>query len=95
VLEICEALNVPQIALDKSREIDCDCGRFDTAANHLEEVDAYIMKLKKELDGAYIKAMPQETRVAVMEYVLEEEARNQFRTQTPYRPIASPIVLKP
>jgi NH3-dependent NAD+ synthetase len=94
VLKICAALDVPQIALDKSREIDCDCGRFDTAANHLEEVDAYIMKRQKQLSGEFIKAMPRETQASVMEYVLEEEERNKFREQTPYRPSKSPIILK-
>lgn len=94
VLQICEALGVPQIALDKSREVDCDCGRFDTAAHYLEEVDAYIMKRKGELSGEFIKAMPRETQTAVMEYVLEEEERNRFRDITPYRPSISPVTLK-
>jgi NH3-dependent NAD+ synthetase len=94
VLEICQALGVPQIALDKSREIDCDCGRFDTAANHLEEVDHYIMMRKGELDKKYASNWDGETRASVMEYVLEEEERNKFREQTPYRPDRSPVILK-
>lgn len=94
VLEICQALGVPQIALDKSREIDCDCGRFDTAANHLEEVDHYIMMRKGELDKKYTSNWDSETRASVMEYVLEEEERNKFREQTPYRPDRSPVILK-
>lgn len=94
VLQICEALGVPQIALDKSREVDCDCGRFDTAANYLEEVDHYIMTRKGEIDKTYIKNWDTETRASVMEYVLEEKERNSFRELTPYRPNETPVRLK-
>ena len=54
----------------------------------------WIMKRKGELHGDYINALPREVRASVMEYVLEEEERNMFRTQTPYRPVQSPIALK-
>lgn len=86
VLEVCKFLGVPQVALDKSREVDCDCGRFDTAALYLEEVDAFIMKEKGELSKEFVKGWDMEVRASVMEYVLEEKERNAFREQTPYRP---------
>ena len=94
VLKLCEYLNVPQIAMDKSRQVDCNCGRFDTAANHLEEVDAYIMKSQGLLSKDYIEKMPSEVKAAIMEYVLEEESRNNFRTVTPYRPQESLVITK-
>lgn len=86
VLQLCEYLGVPQVAMDKSREVDCDCGRFDTAALYLEEVDAFIMKEKGEINKDYFKGFDAEVRASVMEYVLEEKERNAFREKTPYRP---------
>lgn len=86
VLALCEYLGVPQIALDKSRTVDCDCGRFDTAAHYLDAVDAFIMSEQGALSKAYIRNWGKETRARVMEFVLEERARNAFRTQTPYKP---------
>lgn len=86
VLQICKYLDVPQVAMTQSRVVDCACGRFDTAAEHLDEVDAFIMKEKGELSKDYIKGWDRELRARVMEYVLEERERNVFRTQTPYRP---------
>lgn len=93
VLALCRHLSVPQIALDKSREIDCACGRYDVAANHIEEVDAYIMIQKQDLDRSYLDTIPMEVVSAVMEYVIEEQERNRFRQKTPYRPQKSLIVV--
>ena len=93
VLELCRFLNVPEIAIEKSAEIDCACGRYDTAAHYIKEIDAYVMVQKKELDRRYFDALPQEAKVAVMEYVLEEKERNSFRMRTPYRPQKSLIIV--
>lgn len=92
VLELCTELNVPEIALYQSCQIDCDCGRFDTAAEHLKEVDWYIMKNQGQLSADFYKAnVSAEVRAKVMEYAIEEKARNEFRLATPYRPSQSLI----
>jgi NH3-dependent NAD+ synthetase len=90
VLEICEYLGVPQIAIDKSREVDCDCGRFDTQANHMRELDLYLMHKKGLLSAEYIKnAMPRDVLNAVREFYVEESYTNAFRARTPYMPAQS------
>ncbi len=87
VLELCEFLGVPQIAIDKSREIDCDCGRFDVQANHMRELDLFIMARQNLLSKEFVKqAMPQDVYAAVMEFYAEETDLNAYRPRTPYLP---------
>lgn len=96
VLEICAYLGVPQIALDKSREIDCDCGRFDTQANHMRELDLFIMHRQGLLARDYINtAIPKPVLAAVMEFYVEERANNDYRPRTPYRPQQNLVVTHP
>lgn len=93
VLEICEYLGVPQIAIDKSREIDCDCGRFDVQANHMRELDLYLMSKQGMLTRAYVEqAMPVEILRAVAEFYADENAMNDFRPRTPYLPERNLVV---
>lgn len=94
VLEICEHLGVPDIAMQKSCEIDCDCGRFDVAANHMQEVDWFIMKQKGAVSKEFFdQNVSQDVQAAVMEYVMEERSRNEFRNKTPYTPSQSLVVV--
>lgn len=87
VLQICEMLGVPDIAMQKSREIDCDCGRFDVQANHLDELDLFLMADAGLLDMEYVTAnVPPETLTAVREFTVEETMTNAFRDKIPYRP---------
>lgn len=87
VLQICEYLGVPQIAIDKSHEIDCDCGRFDTQANHITEVDWYIMYKQGMLSRDYVQQnMPSDVYNAVLAFYVEETALNNYRSRTPYIP---------
>lgn len=96
VLDICEYLGVPQIAIDKSREIDCDCGRFDTQANHMRELDLFIMHKKGELTRDYIdRNIPKPVLAAVMEFYVEERANNDYRPRTPYTPQQTLVVTMP
>ncbi len=90
VLEICEYLGVPEIAIEKSKEIDCDCGRFDTQANHMRELDLYIMHKKGMLSREYLRQnMPADVLNAVTEFYVEESYNNDYRARTPYRPAQS------
>lgn len=87
ILEVCKYLGVPQIALDKSREPDCDCGRFDVAADYLREVDLYLMWQKGQLAvNALPENMSLEALTKVTKYAVHEMVANQFRDFTPYKP---------
>ncbi len=93
VLEICSYLGVPQIAIDKSREIDCDCGRFDVQANHMQELDWLIMERKEMLSEQFlVKNISHNVLVAVQDFYAEEKYGNEFRTATPYLPEQSLVV---
>lgn len=92
ILQICEFLEVPQIAMDKSREVDCDCGRFDVQANHLDEIDALIMVQQGELDAFYLDQIDPAVLSAVREFYVEEREANAFREKVPYRPTPTKIV---
>ena len=95
VLEVCEFLGVPQIAIEKSREIDCDCGRFEVQANHIRELDLYLMSKRGILSRAYVEAsMPRSVLNAVAEFYADETAINQFRPLTPYIPQRDLVVCR-
>ena len=93
VLEICDWLGVPKIAMQKSCEVDCACGRFQVAADYLREVDLWVMHRQGQLSRGYLEQhMTPDVRNTVMEYVIEEESRNRFRKRTPYKPAQSLVV---
>lgn len=92
ILNICEYLNVPPIAMQKSREVDCDCGRFEVQANHLDALDHYIMVQQGDLDPAYLATMDAEVLAAVRNFYIEERENNAFREKIPYRPTPTKTV---
>jgi NH3-dependent NAD+ synthetase len=95
VLDVCAWLGAPDVAMRKSCEIDCDCGRFQVAADYLREVDLIVMQRKGLLSRSYIEQnIPPDVRATVLEYVMEEESRNKFRKRTPYMPAESLVVVK-
>ncbi len=87
VLEICDYLGVPQIAIDKSREVDCDCGRFETQAHYMREVDLFLMYKAGLLSKDYVReSMSDKIYGQVVSFYLEETRSNAFRELTPYKP---------
>lgn len=92
ILDICEYLNVPPIAMQKSREVDCDCGRFEVQANHLDALDHYIMAQQGDLDPAYLNTMDADVLAAVRNFYIEERENNAFREKIPYRPTPTKTV---
>lgn len=92
ILQICDALGVPQIALDKSREVDCDCGRFDVQAHHLDALDHFIMTQRGDLDPAFLDTLDSDILTAVRSFYVEERENNKFREQIPYRPTPTKTV---
>jgi NH3-dependent NAD+ synthetase len=89
VLAICRALGVPQLAIDKSRQVDCDCGRYDLAADHIEEVDAILMARAGQLSPAYLAAhIAPELLARLQAFVDEQLGYGGFKKQIPYIPDA-------
>lgn len=93
VLKICEYLSVPQIAIDKSKEIDCDCGRFDIQADHMRELDLLIMQRQGLLSTKGLRDnVPMTVLKKIVEFYQRETAFNEFRKTTPYKPEQSLVV---
>jgi NH3-dependent NAD+ synthetase len=87
VIEVCEYLSVPAIAIQKSKVVDCDCGRFDVQANHMRDLDLFIMHKQGLLSHDYIQQNIQGSVLnAIREFYVEETEANAFRTRTPYKP---------
>lgn len=94
VLALCRHLGVPELALEKSREIDCDCGRFDVQAHHMDELDAFLMVEEGELAPEYLEKIDLETLTAIRSFYVEERANNAFREEIPYKPESTLVSLK-
>ena len=92
ILDICAHLKVPDIAIRKSREVDCDCGRFDVQANHMDALDHYIMAQQGDLDPAYLETLDPDVLAAVRNFYIEERENNAFREKVPYRPTPTKTV---
>lgn len=89
VLQLCAYFNVPQIAIDKSREVDCDCGRFEVQANHLMELDLYIAFRQGRVTKDVLEALvPKDVLIAVRSFYAEEVETNRYHHATPYAPDA-------
>jgi hypothetical protein len=78
VIEMCEALGVPAIAIEYSRLPDCLCGRDDIAANNIELIDAILTHGVKveDHDPALLDMM--------FAYVRDLKKENGFKQRTPY-----------
>jgi len=84
VLTLCRHLGVPQIAIDNSRQVDCDCGRFDLAADHIEDVDD-IIRARVGLPSPPL-TIDAETRVKLLTFVEEQIQDNYFKRMIPFKP---------
>ncbi len=85
ILKICAGLGVPQLAIDKSRQVDCDCGRYDLAADHIDEVDALIMLRAGEIAEDAV-SMPADLREKLEAFIDQQCDYAGFKTQIPYCP---------
>ena len=89
VLRLCRDLGVPQLAIDKSRQVDCDCGRYDLAANHIEEVDLILKARAGLIDRqALDAAMPADLLVKLAAFVESQIEYAGFKKLIPYGPPA-------
>lgn len=85
VIDICRHLGVPQIAIDKSQDIDCDCGRFEIQAFHMVELDELIMTRAGLIPLSTIDGGDPQVRHDVLCFLREERFINEFKDRTPYR----------
>lgn len=90
VLDICAHLGVPGIAMEKSREIDCDCGRFEIQAHHMDELDKRVMAERGLIPMARLEEDDPQIRHDVECFLREERLLNEFKDRTPYRPNQAP-----
>lgn len=88
VLQISEHLGVPQVAINKSCETDCICGRQALAANHIKEVDMILKERAGELTGLDIEPL---LRTQLAKYIDAQIGKNTFKKNIPYTP--DPLVM--
>lgn len=78
ILEICEALNVPDYIIANARIPECICGRDEFAAENIELIDQI---LKFAVDPTEWE--PEHLKKA-MEYVRDQKRQNGFKDRIPY-----------
>lgn len=83
VLKICQWLGVPQLAIDKSRQVDCDCGRYDLAADHIEEVDLVLKARAGLIPAAQVAP---DLLEKLQEFVTQQCDYAAFKKEIPYKP---------
>ena len=86
VLRLCRELGVPGIALEKSRQVDCDCGRFDLAAGHIEEVDL-LLQYTEGVPGTDTSSIPEDLQNDLMAFINEQRRYAGFKKRIPYMPL--------
>ncbi len=92
VLQLCAWLGIPRIAMERSRQVDCDCGRFELAASHIEAVDAILMARTGLIDADWPdRNIDADVLPALRAFVEEQIAYAGFKREIPYRPGAEVI----
>lgn len=85
ILQISEYLGVPKIAIDKSCETDCICGRLALSANHIAEVDALLLA-RKEKSTITELLIPTELKKRLISFIDAQIIKNAFKKHIPYVP---------
>src|SRR5574337_93760 len=84
ILKIAEHLGVPQLAINKSCETDCICGRLALPARHIREVDMLLMSRCGELSEDF--ELLSSLRVQLDKFIDAQIARGAFKERIPYSP---------
>jgi NH3-dependent NAD+ synthetase len=96
VLQVSKHLGVPQLAIDKSCDVDCICGRQRLPAHHIREVDLILMARVDDLDLEYLERhIDPELGTALSTYVHTQIQRSCFKSDIPYVPGTVPLPLDP
>lgn len=95
ILQLAEYLGIPQIAIAKSCETDCICGRERLAATHLKEIDYLLMYRQGELAESYIvNNIPTELRSILYKYINNQVDKGWFKINIPYMPLLTSVHCK-
>lgn len=87
ILTLAELLGVPQIAIAKSCETDCICGRMRLPSTHIREVDELLMVRSGELSPKYVKGhIPADLIRQLSGFIVAQIAKGQFKKNLPYTP---------
>lgn len=96
VLQVARHLGVPQIALDKSCDVDCICGRERLAAHHIREIDLILMARAGELSWQYVtENIPADVGVQLDAYIDKQIQRSDYKRFIPCTPRYSLAVEAP
>lgn len=79
ILQLAEYLGVPKIAIDKSCETDCICGRMALASNHIQEVD-WILQGNSD-------KVPEPLRGQLNKFINAQISKNAFKKESRTAPI--------
>lgn len=94
ILKISEYLSVPKVAIDKSCETDCICGRDRLAAHHIAEVDWILMNSMGDIIGHYLdRNLPTDLRLTLTRYIKDQMVKGRFKLSLPYIPSNSVVKL--
>jgi NH3-dependent NAD+ synthetase len=86
VLALCAALGVPAIAQEQSRLADCDCGRFDLAAQNIEAIDALLQaRTGAPVTAFNLVTMAAPLRDRLVDFIVEQTTYAAFKKRIPYR----------
>lgn len=87
ILQISKYLGIPQIAINKSCETDCICGRMQAASQNIKELDLLLMAQQGELSGDFIKNnISVELQNYLNNFIRSQLSKNEFKRQIPYFP---------
>lgn len=79
VIDLCRYLGVPEIAIEKSRDIDCDCGRFEVQAFKMDQLDTFIMAQRGLIDQNLVAALEPQDLIDVRAFYGEEHELNEYK----------------
>jgi len=89
ILQLCNWLGVPRQAIEKSRQVDCDCGRFDIAANNIEAVDFVLMARQGLVSRSWLEENIAPALLPQLESFVDNQiAYASFKKEIPYTPPA-------
>lgn len=92
ILELSKYLELPQVAINKSCETDCICGRQRLMAEHIKEIDMLLMERRGELSEQFIQNnIPNPLRNQLNNFIINQINNSQFKNNLPYKPEQSVV----
>lgn len=89
ILQVSYYLGLPKIAVEKSCEADCICGRERLPAKHVRELDTLLAIHERELPESAANYIPADLRLQLQVYAMDQIARCSYKARIPYEPYSS------